>query len=187
MSLRLYEGMSIREITEYLFVSDQPQPADLIFVFGGKRLERAERGVELYLAGLAPWILFAAGDKEGSGQAEAERFREYAISKGVPAEQILVQAASHNTLDHVQMSLPLVEHTIGWQNMRSVILVSAPHHMRRVKHVVAKHIPRTVTIHCCPDARTDITRDNWWHTEDGRELVYRELEKLRRYAVQGEI
>lgn len=187
MGLRLYEGMSIREITDYLFLADEPQPSDLIFVVGGQHLERAERGVALFHQQVAPWLMFAGGNKCASHEAAAERFRAFALSLGVPAEQILLEANSHNSLDHVLMSLPIIDHTVGLPSIRAITLVSAPHHMRRLKQVVAKHVPRHVALYCCPDERTDSNRENWWHTEEGRELVYRELEKVRRYAAQGEL
>lgn len=187
MGPRLYEGMSIREITEYLFLQDELTAADLIIIFGGKRLERAERGAQLFQAGLAPRILITGGDKRGTGVCEAERLRDHAVELGVPPEAIMVECDSVNTLENVRMSVALVEEEIGWKNIRNVILVSAPHHLRRVKQTIAHYIPRAVRITCCPDTRTDITSENWWHTQEGQNTVYRELEKVRNYALQGEL
>jgi uncharacterized SAM-binding protein YcdF (DUF218 family) len=187
MGPRLYEGMSIREITEYLFAEDELQPADLVIVFGGKRYERAERAAELYHAGLAPRILITGGDKRGTGVTEAELLKQRCLELGVPAEAIVTEAESVNTLENVRMTVALVEEQFGWKNLKNVILVSSPYHLRRVKQTIAHYIPRAVRLTCCPDTRTDITRENWWHTEEGRSTVYRELEKVRTYAVQGEL
>lgn len=187
MGPRLYEGMSIREISEYLFVQDDPTPADLILVFGGKRLERAERAAELYKAGLAPRIFITGGDKREIGVCEAERLRDHAVALGVPAEAITVECESVNTLENVRMSVAVIEESMGWRNLKNVILISSPHHLRRVKHALAHYIPRAVQLTCVPDTRTDVTRDNWWHSNLGQDLVYRELEKVRTYALQGEL
>lgn len=187
MVSRLYEGMSLREITEELFVEDELTPADLIIVFGGKRLERAEKAAELYKAGLAPRLLITGGDKRGLGVCEAERLRDRAVELGVPLEAIMLESDSVNTLENVRMSVAVTEEAIGWRNLSHVILVSAPYHLRRVKRALAHYIPRSVRISCCPDSRTDITRENWWHTAEGRHMVYRELEKVRTYAGQGEL
>lgn len=187
MSLRLYEGMSLREISEYLFVEDEPTPADLILVFGGKRLERAERAAELYKAGLAPRVFITGGDKRGIGVCESERLRDHMVALGVPAEAIDVECESLNTIEQVQYSVKRIDEAIGWKNIKNVLLVSAPHHMRRVKRTIANHIPRETVITCCPDRRTDITRDNWWHTDEGQRLIYRELEKVRTYALHGNL
>lgn len=187
MGPRLYEGMSIREISEYLFCHDELEKADLIWVFGGKRLERAERGAELYSAGLAPRLFISGGDKRETGVCESDRLKLKAMELGVPAEAISTECQSVNTLENVKFSVDLIEKQIGWKNIRNVILVSSPHHLRRVKQTVAHYIPRETKIQCCPDTRTDVTRDNWWHTEEGQNLVLRELEKLRTYAIQGEL
>ncbi len=187
MGPRLYEGMSMREISEYLFCADELSPADLIILFGGKRRERAERAAELYKAGWAPRILITGGDKRETGVCEAEQQKAWCVEMGVPAEQIAVECQSTNTLENVRMSIAEVEKQIGWAKISNVILISAPHHLRRVKQSVAHYIPKSVRITCCPDSRADHTRENWWHTPEGQELVYRELEKVRRYAIQGEL
>lgn len=187
MGLRLYEGMSIREISEYLFCEDELTQADLILVFGGKRLERAERAAELYKAGLAPRIFISGGDKREIGVCEAERLKDHAVALGVPAEAITTECESVNTLENVRMSVAIIEESIGWRNLQNVIIISAPYHLRRVKQALARYIPRSVKITCCPDTRQDITRDNWWHTNEGQNMVYRELEKVRTYALQGEL
>jgi uncharacterized SAM-binding protein YcdF (DUF218 family) len=179
--------MSIREISEYLFCQDEPETADLIIVFGGKRLERAERGAELYKAGLAPQVLITGGDKRELGVAESERLKGHMLTLGVPEEAIMVENESVNTFENVRKTVAIVEARFGWKNLKNVILVSAPHHLRRVKQAIAHYIPREVKITCVPDTRTDITRDNWWHTPEGQNLVYRELEKVRTYATQGEL
>lgn len=187
MLARLYEGMSIREISEYLFCQDELTPADLILVFGGKRLERADRAAELFNAGLAPRIFITGGDKRGIGVCEADRLKARCVEQGVPEEAISVECESVNSLENVRMSVAAIEEQIGWRHIQNVIIISAPYHLRRVKQALAHYIPRSVQITCCPDTRTDITRENWWHTPEGQNMVYRELEKVRTYAHQGEL
>lgn len=187
MSQRLYEGMSLREITEYLFVQDAPERADLIILFGGRHPDRAEKAANLYKEGYAPRLFITGGDPRRTGVTEAESLARICLELGVPAEAVTLETRSVTTLENVLMTVPLVDRIVGWKNMSAVILVSAPMHMRRVKQVVARHIPRDVKILCCPDDRTDISRDNWWTTEEGRKAVFRELEKLRTYSMQGEL
>lgn len=187
MVARLYEGMSIREISEYLFCEDELAQADLILVFGGKRLERAEKAAELYKAGVAPRIFMTGGDKRGTGVCESIRLKEHAVSLGVPEEAIVTECESVNTMENVKMSAATIEKTIGWANIQNVVIISAPYHLRRVKQALSRYIPRSVKITCAPDTRQDITRDNWWHTQEGQNMVTRELEKVRTYALQGEL
>ncbi|HWI65069.1 MAG TPA: YdcF family protein [Symbiobacteriaceae bacterium] len=187
MVARLYEGMSIREISEYLFCEDELAPADLILVFGGKRLERAERAAELYKAGIAPRIVITGGDKRGTGICEAIRLKDHCVSLGVPEEAIVTECESVNSMENVKMSAALIDKTIGWNSLQNVVIVSAPYHLRRVKQALCRYIPRSVKVTCAPDTRQDITRENWWHTQEGQNMVIRELEKVRTYAIQGEL
>lgn len=187
MGMRLYEGMSLREITEYLFCEDELTASDLILVFGGKRNERSDKAAQLFKAGLAPRIVISGGDKRETGESEAEVLKRRCVELGVPEDAIITECNSVNTLENVKMSVAAIEELYGWKKIGKVILVSSPHHLRRVKHTVAHHVPQTVSLLCCPDARTDITRENWWHTPEGQNTVYRELEKVRTYAVRGDL
>lgn len=187
MGPRLYEGMSLREISEYLFCEDEIVSADLILLFGGRRMERAERAAQLYHAGVAPRIFITGGDKRETGDCEAEVLKRKCVELGVPAEAVLTECESVNTLENVKMASNKINQTIGWENIQNLVLISAPHHLRRVKQTMAHYVPRSVTFICCPDSRTDVTRDNWWHTPEGQSIVYRELEKVRTYAIRGEL
>lgn len=185
MGPRLYEGMSLREVSDYLFIQDEAGPAELIFVFGGRRPERAQKAVEIYNQGLAPKILISGGDTRGTDVTEAEALKKFVVEAGVPESAILLETESTNTFESVEKSVRLVEEKIGWGSMKAVILVTSPVKMKRAKQTIARHIPREVKIYCVPDDRTDIVRDNWWTSEAGREAVFKELEKVRVYAHQG--
>jgi uncharacterized SAM-binding protein YcdF (DUF218 family) len=184
---RLYEGMSLSEISDYLFCADDPTHADLVIVFGGTRLERAEKAAALYQAGLAPRILFTGGDTRQTGVAEALRLRQRAMELGVPAEAILVETDSTTTDESIHRTVDLVEQLFGWSSLESVILVSAPHHMRRVKLAMRQRVPENVQLTCCPDDRPDLRPENWWHSPTGLTTVARELEKVRTYALRGDL
>lgn len=187
MGQRLYEGMSLREVTEFLFLEDAPQPADLILVLGGKHKERAEKAAELYQQGLAPRILIVGGDARATQVPEAEALRQHCVALGVPDEAIWTETRSVRTLEHVLAATRIIAERLGWDRVRRILCVSAPAHMRRVKRVLTRHVPEGVEILCCPDGRQDVNRDNWWTTEKGRREVLRELEKVRTYALQGEL
>lgn len=74
----------------------------------------------------------------------------------------------------------------GWlEGLRSALLVSAPYHMRRASQAFTRHFPG-VTVRCCPDRRRELTADNWSLSAEGRQLVFRELEKVRAYVYRGD-
>ena len=47
----------IRAVTEFIFVQDAPEKADVIFIPGSRKVEHAIRAAELYRAGYAPYVL----------------------------------------------------------------------------------------------------------------------------------
>ena len=47
----------LRQFTEFIFVNDQPQEADVIFIPGNGWPQMAERAAELYREGYAPRLL----------------------------------------------------------------------------------------------------------------------------------
>lgn len=179
--------MSLREVTEFLFVEDEPQPADLILVLGGKHRERAEKAADLYRRGLAPRVLIVGGDARATQLPEAEVLKHHCVELGVPEAAIWTDTRSVRTLEHVLAATRLIEANLGWENVRRILCVSSPVHMRRARQVLARHAPGHVEVLCCPDGRQDVNRENWWTTEEGRRQVLRELEKVRTYALQGEL
>ena len=53
---RQYEDF-LEKIEEFIFIEDQVEKADLIFVPGNGYPGMAEKAAQLYKAGIAPWIL----------------------------------------------------------------------------------------------------------------------------------
>ena len=47
----------IRAVTDFIFVEDQPERADVIFIPGSRKVALAIRAAELYRAGYAPFVL----------------------------------------------------------------------------------------------------------------------------------
>lgn len=182
---RLYEGMSIREVSEFLFVRDEPENADLIFVFGGKRRERAEKAAQLYHQGWAGKIWISGGDRRSTGIPEAEALRNAAVEAGVPPEAISIETSSINSLENVALSCPQLEARYGWSNLKRIMVVTSPVHMRRAQLLLSRHCPAGTRLICCPDDRADVRADNWWTTREGLHLVLRELEKVRHLMGQA--
>lgn len=183
---RLYEGMSLRETTEFLFLEDSPAPADCIFVFGGKHPARAHRAARLYLDGFAPRLLLTGGDSRALGRPEADALQELALAEGVPAEAVLLERRSANTVENVLFGREVLAQAGLLDQLRRLLIVSAPWHMYRAKMAVLRHFPPSVKVLACPDGRPEINRDNWTLTAEGRQQVLRELEKVRTYLLKGD-
>jgi uncharacterized SAM-binding protein YcdF (DUF218 family) len=88
---------------------------------------RVARGVQLWQAGAAPVLVMTGGTlPEGAHTRVAERMRHAAAAAGVPDDAILVEAASHSTLQNAILTADLLPPDTG-----PVILVSHRFHLPR--------------------------------------------------------
>ena len=90
----------IKAITDFLFIEDEPEPADVIVVCGSARIEPAKRAGELYHAGFSRRILPTG--RYGERYADLrEEMRRLAENDGLDPEQVFgklaeeAAAASH--------------------------------------------------------------------------------------------
>lgn len=128
-----------------LKLSDAPRRADAIVVFGAgvgetgapgqNTIERSRYAAELYQARWAPAVIFSSGYIYS--YQEAEDMQLIAISSGVPKEAILTERHSANTYENVRFVKQILDQR-GW---KSILLVSAPYHMRRASLVFRKNAP----------------------------------------------
>lgn len=89
--------------------------------------ERVNHAIDLYKRKVVKKVLFTGGFGQGATMAESEVARNYAISKGVPAADILTEAKSHSTLENVREAQVVLQS----RQLQSVVLVSDPLQMRR--------------------------------------------------------
>jgi len=141
-----------------LKIFEQPQKADAIVVLGagvgetgnpGKStIERARYAAQLYKDGWAPYMIFSTG-YVWSFQ-EAEDMKLIATSSGVPKEAVLLETKSSSTYENVRF----VKEMLDRKRWRSILLVSAPYHMRRVSLVFKKVAP-DIEVHYLPVQKCD--------------------------------
>ena len=148
----------ITDISNYIFVSDEPEKVDAIFLPGGSHPEQPEYAAELYRKGYAKWLIPSGGvsvkrDKwpgvrskediyNGDYQSDCEFFTDVFVKNGVPADAIIGEDKSvhaRRCLMLYQMAFPDVE------------------------------------IKICPIHCYNITKDNWYKTEQGINRVLGEL------------
>jgi uncharacterized SAM-binding protein YcdF (DUF218 family) len=119
---------------------DDRRPADSIVVLGAAQYNgtpspvlkaRLDHAIDLYRAGLAPWLVVTGGRAEGDRTTEAASARAYAIAKGVPADAILEEGEGRTTLD----SLAAVAGILRSHGLHSALLVSDRTHMLRVLRI----------------------------------------------------
>ncbi|MBI2495808.1 MAG: YdcF family protein [Candidatus Omnitrophica bacterium] len=133
--LVLFHSSFIWWVAEPLRMVGSPQSADAIVVFaggvgesgeaGGGYQERVKQAVDLYQQGLAPRMIFSSGYTFVF--REAEVMKELAINHGVPASAVLLETKAANTYENITF----VAKILRQERWRSILLVSAPYHMRR--------------------------------------------------------
>lgn len=94
---------------------------------------RVEHGVALYREGRAQWIVMAGGEST-PGTIESDVMAAHAERIGVPAEAILRERASRNTIENARFSVALLRARVG-RTPRLVLVTSDYHSARAVRLV----------------------------------------------------
>jgi len=119
---------------------DDGRPADAIVVLGAAQYNgvpspiyraRLDHAIDLFDEGLAPALVMTGGKVPGDKTTEAQAGRQYAISKGVPADAILVEDHGRTTLE----SLRTVAAMLRDRGAHSAVFVSDRTHMLRVLRI----------------------------------------------------
>jgi uncharacterized SAM-binding protein YcdF (DUF218 family) len=93
----------------------------------GETEARIQRAVELFEAGAAPILVVTGGTGGGDGPSVAEAMRDFAIAAGVPEEAILIEDASHSTLQNAMFTADLSE----LDKTQPIIIVTHRYHLPR--------------------------------------------------------
>jgi uncharacterized SAM-binding protein YcdF (DUF218 family) len=160
-------------IAIYLSPQDTLAKADLIVVIsGGDTDSRISEGVKLYLQKWAPKILFSGAAAEGD-VSNALAMKRIAVSKGVPAEDILIEEDSKTTTENADFSAKII-HDNG---LKSIILVTSPYHQRRAYSEFRRVLGKDFTIvnHSAKDETW--AKKSWWDNANARFLTFTEIMK----------
>jgi len=176
------------EITDLLFIREEPARADLAMVFGAAREDesarRTRRGVQLYQEGLVPKLLVTGGGMLAMTNPEALRMADLARQLGVFEMDLLVEPRSSTTFANVHLSLALLREVGLADGISTVILISSEWHMRRVLLTAKSAFPVGWRFVCCPPVE-GCTRENWTTSEEYRQEVHQELVLLKTFQEAG--
>lgn len=180
----------ITDISNYIFVSDEPEKADAIFLPGGSHPEQPEYAAKLYHMGYAKWLIPSGGvsikqDKwpgvrskahlyTGDYKTDCEFFTDVFLKNGVPDCAIIGENKSGHTRDNAYMSRDTV--LKKGIKIKKALLVCKAFHARRSLMLYQMAFPDT-EIKVCPVHCYNITKDNWYKTEQGIDRVLGELSR----------
>ncbi len=176
------------DIATFIFVADEPEKVDAIFLPGGSHPEPPEYAAELYRKGYAKWLIPSGGlsvkrDKwpgvrskadiySGNYQSDCEFFTDVLLKNGVPASAMIGEDQSGHTRDNAFLSRKAVDER--GIDIKTALIVCKAFHARRCLMLYQMAFP-DVDIKVCPVHCYNITKDNWHDSETGIDRVLGEL------------
>lgn len=132
-----------------LMISQVPQKADAIVVFGGgvgetgspgkSTMERSRFSVDLYNRGFANNIIYSSGYTWKYN--DAENMKLFALSMGVPDSHVILEQRAGSTYENVKY----VSQIMKEKGFKKIVLVSSPYNMRRAS-LVFKKMNKTIVV-----------------------------------------
>jgi uncharacterized SAM-binding protein YcdF (DUF218 family) len=178
----------ISDITNYIFVSDELQKADVILMPGSADPLIPEKAAELYHNGYAPILLPSGGVSVKNGKfsgvkrkvdiynkdykTECEFYADVLKKNGVPEEAILWEDKSGHTRDNAFFSRRVADD--NKMNVKKAIVCCKSFHARRCLMFYQLAFPDS-KIYIVPVDCYGVNRDNWHKQEYGIDRVLGEL------------
>ena len=182
----------LRDITEFIFLEDLPEKADLIIVPGNTWPQPARRAAALYHEGMAPYIVVSGryskgqqtfagaaceGDRyKGAYMTEADFLTDVLIREGVPETAVLQERKAEFTLENARYIRKLLEEKK--MTVKKALICCQAFHARRCRMYFEYVFQDTdVEFLMCPAVTQGISRCSWMESQKGLETVLGELRR----------
>lgn len=173
---------SIRALTEFIFVGDEPRPSDVILIPGASHPQLAEKAAQLYISGYAKYILASghANKNLPAYPSEADYLRQVALDHGVADAHFICERKASHTFENAAFSLSML------QEMhiphKRVLLVCKAYHARRALLTYESVFPKDTAflVASIPDKR-GLCKENWTTKAEYIQTVMDEVEKIGKY------
>ena len=179
----------LQDIENFIFLEDELEPADIIFIPGNGFPQMAEEAAKLYQKGFAKWLLPSGRysinlghfggvvvNQErycGDYKTEWEFLTDVLMKNGVPKERILKEDQATYTYENAIFSRnQLKEKEIA---IKKAIICCHAFHARRCQMYYEQIFP-TVKLMIHP-VDTGITKQNWLDSDEGAQKVFGEVER----------
>lgn len=182
--------MTDEEITNIIFVREEPIHADLAMIFGASNVEeltqRVQQGVKLYKEGFVPKLMVTGGGDLARREPEAKTMCDIAYALGIPEKDMLIENKSTNTFENASYSADILRNCGLLDKISTILLVSSEWHVHRVRLIMRKYFPADITLICCPTLQ-GATRENWLSSENYKKRVRTEASLLEAFLKAGSI
>lgn len=178
-----FTAKGIREITDYMFLSDSPLDADATIVLGQTLWHRPfKKSIEIYKAGISGKLIFTGGFNPKLGCPEALCMQRTWGKMRYCLDDVLIDNEATNTKENMQNAKVLMEKANILKNGAVINVVAINYHMRRavetLKYVFANDslqigIVNYKSKYCDPAL--------WFDNQYGRSLVINEFMKIKKY------
>lgn len=167
------------------------RPASAIFCLCSLDTRVAAHAAQLYLDGLAPWLIFSGDSgiltKGLFSEPEAVVFANIAREMGVPEDKIIVEPRARNTGENVRFTYDLLRERGMLGQMESLVLVQKPYMERRTYATFRKQWPERGTLFTVTSP--GLSFDEYPDASNPRELVTSimvgDLIRIREYPARG--
>lgn len=181
---------SIEEITNYIFVSDEPCKVDAIFVVGGPLSIAAELAAKLYNDGYSKTIIIGGkySIKRNSFplpeyETEFDFYKDILINNNVNETDIYGEARSEYTKQNTEFAKQVVDENN--LNIKSAIIIYKSFHAKRCLLFYQMYFP-DVDFKVVTFDGFDISKDNWYETDYGKQRVFGELKRIKEQVPNAE-
>lgn len=181
----------VRAVTDFIFVEDDPAPAEVILVPGSAYPEHVLHAASLYRAGYAPWVLpsgrysITTGRFAGVPEAFLGRFggnydtewaymRAVLTAEGVPESAVLREDQATYTWENAQFSRRVTD-ARGIRVRRALLCCRAWHARRALLYYQAAFPEAEILV--CPAHVAGESREDWFRTPAGRERILGEVSR----------
>ena len=171
----------LEELTNFIFLEDEPQKADVIFVPGSEEGALAKTAAKLYLEGYAPIIVPSGKYAKWTGhsivggfETESDYFAHLMMEEGVPESAIIKEREATYTYQNAINTRKLLDERD--MEVKRALLCCQAYHARRSKLYYQVLFPDTEIL-VCPTVTKGITRENWFKSRETAELVLGEIER----------
>ncbi|MCF0134379.1 MAG: YdcF family protein [Blautia sp.] len=181
----------LQDMGDFVFAEDELRKADVIFVPGNGYPQMAERAAQLYLDGLAEYIIpsgrysitighFAevlerAEKYTGPYETEWEFLKDVLVKNGVPEEAVLREDQATYTYENAINTRKVTD--AAGITVRTAILCCKNYHARRAKMYYELLFPEAEIL-VCPCAVDDVNKNNWAKTKAGVDAVTAETGRI---------
>ena len=171
-------------------IKDNGEKADCTIVLGSSKAVqyRVPAAVNAYENGRSLKILMCGGPRQlanGEIMIEAENMRNRALELGVPANAIICENNSENTIENFLFAMVELQREFWLNKLHSILLVTTTYHMRRSLALARYLFPAHIMVYPCPVDDMNTKRDNWMNSEEGRKRAITETANIIRCVKNG--